>query len=201
QRCENERGQGNAAHECPRVSRQSRRKDKRKVTQLTCATRFGTLAHSSPNSLPVTDLTPPPSVLEAARRLAPLVRDHAAETETNRELPKPVFHALADAGLYLMCVPRAVGGLEIDFPTYIQVLEELGKADASTAWTVSQGANWATYSARIARDAARGGIEYAGGYREGRGGAGRLPRHRPAALQHRLHARFLDGGARPGNRE
>src|SRR6185295_17374663 len=155
QRCENERGQGNAAHECPRVSRQSRRKDKRKVTQLTCATRFGTLAHSSPNSLPVTDLTPPPSVLEAARRLAPLVRDHAAETETNRELPKPVFHALADAGLYLMCVPRAVGGLEIDFPTYIQVLEELGKADASTAWTVSQGANWATYSARIARDAAR----------------------------------------------
>ena len=94
-------------------------------------------------------------MLEAARRLAPLVRDHAAETETNRELPKPVFHALADAGLYLMCVPRAVGGLEIDFPTYIQVLEELGKADASTAWTVSQGANWATYSARIARDAAR----------------------------------------------
>jgi alkylation response protein AidB-like acyl-CoA dehydrogenase len=103
----------------------------------------------------VTDLTPPPSVLESARKLAPLVRQHAAETDAARELPKPVFHALADAGFYLMCVPRAVGGLEIDFPTYIQVLEELGKADASTAWTVSQGANWATYSARIARDAAR----------------------------------------------
>ena len=103
----------------------------------------------------MTDLTPPPSVLESARKLAPLVREHAAETDANRELPKPVFHALADAGFYLMCVPRAVGGLEIDFPTYIQVLEELGKADASTAWTVSQGANWATYSARIARDAAR----------------------------------------------
>jgi len=103
----------------------------------------------------VTDLTPPPSVLESARQLAPLVREHAAETEAARELPKPVFNALADAGFYLMCVPRAVGGLEIDFPTYIQVLEELGKADASTAWTVSQGANWATYSARLPRDAAR----------------------------------------------
>ncbi|MEN3355155.1 MAG: indole-3-acetate monooxygenase, partial [Betaproteobacteria bacterium] len=58
-----------------------------------------------------------PSVLEAARRHAPLVRENAAKIDADRELPKPVFHALADAGFYLMCVPRAVGGLEIDFPT------------------------------------------------------------------------------------
>ena len=103
----------------------------------------------------MTDLTPPPSVLESARKLAPLVREYAAQTEADRELPKPLFHALADAGLYLMCVPRAVGGLETDFPTYVQALEEIGKADASTAWTISQGANWATYSARIALNAAR----------------------------------------------
>src|SRR5687767_6698128 len=96
-----------------------------------------------------------PSVLEAARRLAPLVRENAARIDADRALPKPVFHALADAGFYLMAVPRAVGGLETDFPTYLQVLEELGNADASTAWTVSQGANFATYSARMSRDAAR----------------------------------------------
>ena len=105
------------------------------------------------NSVPVTEA--PPSVLEAARRLAPLVRANADETDAKRELPKPVFNALADAGLYLMAVPRAVGGLEIDFPTYVQAIEEIGKADASTAWTVSQNANFATYSARIARDVAR----------------------------------------------
>ena len=73
------------------------------------------------------------SLLEAARRLAPLVRENADKIDADRELPKPVFHALADAGFYLMCVPRAVGGLETDFPTYLQVLEEVGKADASTA--------------------------------------------------------------------
>lgn len=95
------------------------------------------------------------SPLEAARRLAPLIRENAKQTDAARELPKPVFHALADAGLYLMAVPRAVGGPEIDFPTYVQAIEELGKADASTAWTVSQGANWATYSARMSRAAAR----------------------------------------------
>jgi alkylation response protein AidB-like acyl-CoA dehydrogenase len=95
------------------------------------------------------------SMLEAARQLAPMVREYADQTDAARELPKPLFHALADAGFYHMAVPRAVGGLEVDFPTYVQVLEELGKADASTAWTVSQGANWATYSARMAREVAR----------------------------------------------
>ncbi|HKA45638.1 MAG TPA: acyl-CoA dehydrogenase family protein, partial [Burkholderiales bacterium] len=70
-------------------------------------------------------LSPPLSVLEAARQLAPMVRENAEQTDAARELPKPVFHALADAGLYLMCVPRAVGGLETDFPTYVQVIEEL----------------------------------------------------------------------------
>src|SRR5215212_6129189 len=96
-----------------------------------------------------------PAVLEAARRLAPLVRENAAKIDADRELPKPVFHALADAGLYLMAVPRAVGGLEVDFPTYVQVIEEIAKADASTAWTVSQGAKWSAYSARMTREAAR----------------------------------------------
>src|ERR1700741_2083468 len=95
------------------------------------------------------------SLLEAARRLAPLVRENADKIDANRELPKPVFYALADAGIYLMAVPRAVGGLETDFPTYLQVIEELGKADASTAWTVSQNANWATFSARMPQKAAR----------------------------------------------
>jgi alkylation response protein AidB-like acyl-CoA dehydrogenase len=84
-----------------------------------------------------------------------LVRANADEIDAKRELPKPVFRALADAGMYLMCVPRAVGGLEIDFPTYVQAIEEIGKADASTAWTISQNANFSTYSARMARDAAR----------------------------------------------
>jgi alkylation response protein AidB-like acyl-CoA dehydrogenase len=43
----------------------------------------------------------------------------------------------------------------MDLPSYIQVIEELGKADASTAWAVNQGAIFATYSARMPLDAAR----------------------------------------------
>jgi alkylation response protein AidB-like acyl-CoA dehydrogenase len=93
--------------------------------------------------------------LDAARRLAPLIRSCADQTEADRELPRPLFEALADAGLFKLAIPRAVGGAEIDLPTYVQVLEELGKADASTGWVVNQCAVFATYSARMPRELAR----------------------------------------------
>jgi indole-3-acetate monooxygenase len=97
----------------------------------------------------------PPSPLEAAQKLAPLIRSSADETDAARELPRPVFEALADAGLFHLAVPRSIGGGEIDLPSYVEVIEELGKADASTAWAVNQGAIFGTYSARMPRDIAR----------------------------------------------
>jgi alkylation response protein AidB-like acyl-CoA dehydrogenase len=97
----------------------------------------------------------PPSPLEAARELAPLIRANADEIERNRELPRPLFEAIADAGMFHLAVPRAIGGSEIDFPTYVRVLEEIGGADASTGWAVNQGATYATMSARMAPHVAR----------------------------------------------
>ena len=38
--------------------------------------------------------------LEAARRIAPLIRASADEIEVNRQLPRPVFEALADGGIF-----------------------------------------------------------------------------------------------------
>jgi indole-3-acetate monooxygenase len=95
------------------------------------------------------------SPLEAARKLAPQIRSCADEIEAQRELPRPLFEALADAGIFHLAVPLSIGGSEIDLPTYIQVIEELGKADASTGWCVNQGAIYATYAARMPRDIAR----------------------------------------------
>jgi alkylation response protein AidB-like acyl-CoA dehydrogenase len=95
------------------------------------------------------------SPLDAARKLVPLIRSSADEIETQRELPRPLFEALADAGLFHLALPRALGCPELDLPTYVQVLEEIGKADASTGWIVNQGAIFATYAARMPRDVAR----------------------------------------------
>ena len=95
------------------------------------------------------------SPLDAARELAPRIRSAADEIEAKRELPRELFEALADAGLFRLAIPRSLGGFEIDPPTYIQVIEALGQADASTAWAVNQGAIYATYSARMPRETAR----------------------------------------------
>src|SRR5438105_5770607 len=95
------------------------------------------------------------SPLDVARKFAPQIRSCADEIEAARELPRPLFEALADAGLFHLALPRALGCPELDLPTYFQVIEELGKADASAAWTVNQGAIFATYAARMPREVAR----------------------------------------------
>src|SRR5919197_4064241 len=95
------------------------------------------------------------SPLEAARKLAPQIRASADEIDRQRELPRALFEAIADAGLFHLAVPSAIGRGEIDLSTYVQVIEELGKADASTGWVVNQGAIYATYAARMPRAAAK----------------------------------------------
>jgi alkylation response protein AidB-like acyl-CoA dehydrogenase len=95
------------------------------------------------------------SPLEAARTLAPLIRSSAPETDAQRELPRPLFEAMADAGLFRLALPRTLGGAEMDLPSYIQVIEELGRADASTAWVTNQVSIFATYAARMETAAAR----------------------------------------------
>src|ERR1043165_9209958 len=71
-------------------------------------------------------------LLEAVRKLVPMIRTCADEIDRERELPRPLFEALADAGVFHMAIPRSLGGGEIDLPTYALVIEELGKAAAST---------------------------------------------------------------------
>ncbi len=95
------------------------------------------------------------SPLDEARKLAPQIRSCADETDQTRELPRSLFEALADAGMFHLAVPRSLGGAELDLPTYIQVIEELGKADASTGWAVNQGAIFGTYAARMPHALAR----------------------------------------------
>jgi alkylation response protein AidB-like acyl-CoA dehydrogenase len=95
------------------------------------------------------------SLLDVARTLAPQIRSYADEIEAERELPRPLFETLADAGMFHMALPRTLGCPEIDLPTYIQVIEELGKADASTAWAINQGGIFATYASRMPPELAR----------------------------------------------
>ncbi|MCC7367821.1 MAG: acyl-CoA dehydrogenase family protein [Chloroflexi bacterium] len=93
--------------------------------------------------------------VDATRSLGSLIREYADEIERTCVLPRPLFEALADAGLFRMVVCADAGGQEIDFPTYLDVIEEVARADASTAWCVNQASSFQTYSPVMPIDVAR----------------------------------------------
>jgi alkylation response protein AidB-like acyl-CoA dehydrogenase len=53
-------------------------------------------------------------------------------------LPPDLLEALHGARLFRMLVPRSLGGEEISPVAFMQAIEELAKADASTAWCIAQ---------------------------------------------------------------
>src|SRR5215469_16246712 len=79
-----------------------------------------------------------PDYVERARRLAPMLKDAADEIEEHRELPERVVAALVEGGFFKLLIPRSLGGAELHPLTYVQVLEEIGRAEPSTAWSLGQ---------------------------------------------------------------
>ena len=73
-------------------------------------------------------------LVEATRALLPLVRQYGPQAERERRMPRLVIQALAEAGICGMLAPRAVGGLEVDPVTQLEVLYELSQADCSAGW-------------------------------------------------------------------
>ena len=89
------------------------------------------------------------TLLEAARRIAPVIREHADEAERERRLSPPVLAALYDAGLLRMCTPRSLGGLEVDPLTRARVIEEISGHDTAAGWTLANPLDWAYLCARL----------------------------------------------------
>ncbi len=100
----------------------------------------GLTATENMSAMPV---GPDESLIEAAREIAPIVREHNQETERERRLSRPVLKALRETGLLRMNTPRSLGGLETDPVTRALVVEEIGRHDSATAWTLENPLDWA----------------------------------------------------------
>jgi alkylation response protein AidB-like acyl-CoA dehydrogenase len=92
--------------------------------------------------------------VQRARALAPLLTAAAPAIESKRELTPDVLDALHQVGLFRMLLPRSLGGHELPAPVYLEVLEELAKADASTAWCIGQTSVCSTIAASLEHDVA-----------------------------------------------
>jgi len=73
---------------------------------------------------------------ERVRALAPIVAQWRDVGEQERHIPRPLFEALCDAGIFTMSAVKAVGGAEVEEETVLQVIEEFARQDGSVGWNV-----------------------------------------------------------------
>lgn len=93
-------------------------------------------------------------LVDRARALAPLIVREADEIERTRRLTPAVTQALIENGLYRALLPQRFGGAEVPLETFMQMQEEVAKADASTAWCLGQCSVCAMTAAYLDPDAA-----------------------------------------------
>jgi alkylation response protein AidB-like acyl-CoA dehydrogenase len=78
----------------------------------------------------------PEDPVAAAARLAPEIAERASEGERLGRVPPDLFDRLQQAGLIDLMLPAALGGLELDPLTVIDVISTLSGADGSVGFTV-----------------------------------------------------------------
>src|SRR3569833_421749 len=91
---------------------------------------------------------------ERARAIAPLIAGEADQIERSRRLTPDVVNALIENGLYRALLPQSLGGSESSPDNFMQMLEEIAKADASTAWCLGQCSVCAMIAAALDHDTA-----------------------------------------------
>jgi indole-3-acetate monooxygenase len=92
--------------------------------------------------------------VEQARQLGPMIVAAGDEIERRRELPEPIVAALAERGLFRLLLPRSVGGAELPPASYVRVVEEIAKHDASVAWCLGQACGCTMTAAFLAPEVA-----------------------------------------------
>jgi len=93
-------------------------------------------------------------LVERARALQPVIARDADEIERTRRLTPAVTTALIENGLYRSLLPQSLGGAEAPLEIFMQMQEEIAKADASTAWCLGQCSVCAMTAAYLDADAA-----------------------------------------------
>src|SRR6266436_1385451 len=101
------------------------------------------------------DLAGDQTVISRAEAVRPAVAAASNEIETTRRLPPMLLDRLHDARLFRLMLPRSSDGIETDPVTFFHVIETIAKADASTAWCLSQAGGCAMSAAYLDLPVAR----------------------------------------------
>ena len=77
------------------------------------------------------------------------------ESERTRKLPLSLVDAIAEAGLFRLWIPRALGGEEVDAITLVEVVEAISRLDGATGWCVMIGGCYGVFGGYLPAQAAR----------------------------------------------
>src|SRR6187399_1207289 len=69
-----------------------------------------------------------------AREMAPLLKTEAAKSEAAGRLTDETIAALRGGDFFTLAIPKVLGGAEASPTEFLEVIEALSWADASTGW-------------------------------------------------------------------
>ena len=95
------------------------------------------------------DLAGDPEVIARAEAVRPAVAAASNEIEEKRRLPPHLLDKLHEQKLFRLLMPRTSNGIETDPITFFHVIETISRADASTAWCLSQAGGCAMTAAYL----------------------------------------------------
>ncbi|HWJ40688.1 MAG TPA: acyl-CoA dehydrogenase family protein [Candidatus Limnocylindrales bacterium] len=90
-------------------------------------------------------------LLGSIRDLAPSISARSTEIDVARRLPRDLLAQLTAAGCFRMFVPKSHGGLDIDVPASMEIIETIATADGSTGWVVMIGSETPMLLALLSR--------------------------------------------------
>jgi indole-3-acetate monooxygenase len=93
--------------------------------------------------------------VQAARALAPAIRELRADIERDRSLPAPLVKRMAESGFFSLWLARALGGPELNTVDYLRVIEELSRADGAVGWCAMVSAGYSRLSGYLDDGVAR----------------------------------------------
>ncbi len=91
-------------------------------------------------------------ILADVETLAPEITARAAEIEAGRRVPLDLVEKLKSIGIFRALAPRSHGGLELDLPAAIRIMETLCRIDGSVGWVTMIGIGSAIFAPLVPRE-------------------------------------------------
>jgi indole-3-acetate monooxygenase len=81
----------------------------------------------------------PESLLSAIQTVTSEISQRSREIEDRLQLPRDLFERISATGLFRMMIASKFGGADYTLPDVIPIIEEFGRVDGSTAWSMMLG--------------------------------------------------------------